>query len=492
MKRYMDSINEIGSEKIDMMLAEFFYGCNVPFSACDSKYFKNLIHALRPSYEIPNRRRLAGALLDKTHEKIEQRNVDLVKKMGKQATLLIDGWQNSSANKHNIVTMLATANDQKVMLESFDTSAVRDTTENLVNIVEKSIDLAKERYDTEIIACLSDNAYNMTSMGAKIGIPFSTCNAHTGNLLAGDILKSKKYTQTMAKVLVVQKDFRRSPLETRLLVAGGKKAVLSCVTRWTSQRGAAESFLKNLPFMKKVAADCDAEYENNKNAIRPKPNVSQLLFNADFVETVKELVDILDPVAELTNCCQKSDVSVADAAEKWFDLLANESHDLSEYVEQRCKKSNVFNNVTLLANFLHPVYRGQKLSESQKEVVNDYILEHLDADALESVRLFTASEGKFDLLFKKNIKSPKTFWHFASQQGHTELADFANKFLTIPASTAQLERMFSNWAFIHTDNRNRLSTKTSKKLVNIYFTLRADDDPIYDYDYNDDDEELNE
>lgn len=474
----MDNISEVESAKIDAKMAEFFYGCNVPFSACESKYFKNFIHALRPSYGIPNRRRLAGTLLDETHDKIVQQNVDLVEKMGKQATLMIDGWQNSSANKHNVVTMLATANDQKVMLESFDTSAVRDTTENIVDLVEKSVCLAKERYDAEVYACITDNARNMTSMGAQIGIFFTTCNAHTGNLLAGDILISKKYVQTMAKVLVVQKDFRRPPLESRLLIAGGKKAVLSCITRWTSQRGAGVSFLRNLAFMKKVAAECDAEYENDKNAIRPKPGVSQLLFNADFVESVKKLVDMLDPVAELTNYCQKSDVSVADAAEKWLDLLGNDSHELHKYVEERCRKSNVFNHVTVVANFLHPVYRGQKLSESQKSEVNDYVLEHLDADALESVRLFTDNEGKFALLFKKNIKSPKTFWHFARQQGHQKLADFATKFLNIPASTAQLERMFSNWAYIHTDTRNRLSTETSKKLVNVYFTLRANDDPI--------------
>lgn len=104
--------------------------------------------------------------------------------------------------------MLATAKDQKVMLESFDTSAYRDTIENIVDLVEKSINLAKERYDAEIIACMTDNARNMTSMGSIIDILFTTCNSHTGNLLAGDILKSKKYTKIMAKVLEVQKDFR--------------------------------------------------------------------------------------------------------------------------------------------------------------------------------------------------------------------------------------------------------------------------------------------
>lgn len=237
LKRYLDNISDTESEKIDLLMAEFFYGCNVPFNACASKYFKNFIRALRPSYQIPNRHRLAGSLLDTTHDKIIKSNMELVSQTDKQATLLIDGWQNSSANKHIVVVMLATSNDQKVMLESFDTSAERDTTDKMVEIVNKSVDLAKQRYDAEVFACVTDNARNMTSMGTRIGILFTTCNAHTGNLLAGDILKSTEFSNIMTKILIVQKDFRRTPLESRLLKAGGTKAVLSCVTRWTSQWG---------------------------------------------------------------------------------------------------------------------------------------------------------------------------------------------------------------------------------------------------------------
>lgn len=140
----------------------------------------------------------------------------------------------------------------------------------------------------------------------------------------------------------------------------------------------------------------------------------------------------------------------------------------------------------MTANFFHPVYRGKKLNESQMKDTNDYIFESLDGQALKSVHLFTANEGTFGTLIRKKINSPKTFWHFASQQGHKQLADFATKFLNIPASTAQLERLFSNWGYVHSDIRNRLKPETSKKLTNIYFTLRATEDPI---DESDEDEE---
>lgn len=112
------------------------------------------------------------------------------------------------------------------------------------------------------------------------------------------------------------------------------------------------------------------------------------------------------------------------------------------------------------------------------------MFEKLEADGLESHRMFTENDGTFATLGKKKIPNPKTYWHYAADQGHEELSTFAMKFLKIPASTAQLERLFSNWGYVHNDIRNRLSADTSKKLVNIYFTLRSTDQ-IPDDDDND-------
>ena len=59
--------------------------------------------------------------------------------------------------------------------------------------------------------------------------------------------------------------------------------------------------------------------------------------------------------------------------------------------------------------------------------------------------------------------------------GHRKLAELAMDYLKISASTAQLERLFPNWAFVHSD---RLSPETSKKLLNTYFTLRSSEEII--------------
>lgn len=131
---------------------------------------------------------------------------------------------------------------------------------------------------------------------------------------------------------------------------------------------------------------------------------------------------------------QKSDTSIADASEYWLDLWNETNAEMKMVVKSRCDKSKVFNEFTMTANFLHPVYRGRKLTESQRNQVNGFIFTKLDADGLESCRLFSSNEGIFGQLDRKKVTSPKTY--------------LAMKLLKIPVSTAQLERLFLNWSFV--------------------------------------------
>lgn len=178
-----------------------------------------------------------------------------------------------------------------------------------------------------------------------------------------------------------------------------------------------------------------------------------------------------------------------------MELLYDGPSKLRTFLEYRLKQSKVLNIVTMTANFFHPIYRGKRLNADQLKEVKNYIFGKLEAAELESCRQFTAGEGVFENLKRKKITSTKTYWHYASELGHEKLAAFAMDYLKIPASTAQLERLFSNWAFVHSDVRNRLSDETSKKLVNIYFTFRSteeipnDDNDTDSYSDNDVDDE---
>lgn len=41
--------------------------------------------------------------------------------------------------------------------------------------------------------------------------------------------------------------------------------------------------------------------------------------------------------------------------------------------------------------------------------------------------------------------------------------------------SARIERLFSNWSYIHSSIRNRLTFERSKKLLHIYFSLKITD-----------------
>lgn len=271
----------------------------------------------------------------------------------------------------------------------------------------------------------------------------------------------------------------------KIMQSGGSDTSKQTKASFASVRNAIKSFIENLPFMRKVSANDvsneNVENEDDTNADAqktkvPKPNVTKMLFDHEFIESVKGFLSVLDPVAELINKCQKIDSSAADGCELWLSLLKNAPSDLKELAEARCERSNVFNDVTITANYLHPVYRGLKLHPSHRDQIEDYIMEELGTEGLESYRKFVEGEEIFQKLADKNVTSPKTYWYHAKRHKHFELSELASKLLKIPASTAQLERLFSNWKFIHSDIRNRLSEERSKKLLDIYFTLRSNDE----------------
>lgn len=123
----MDGVKPAEKDQLDSLAALFFYGCNIPFRVADLTHFKKFVKAFRPAYEPPHRRQLAGKLLDQAYEAIEKCNKEMIVKMDKKTTLLVDGWQNSSSNQHYVAMMLATSDDRKIFLESYDFSCVRET-----------------------------------------------------------------------------------------------------------------------------------------------------------------------------------------------------------------------------------------------------------------------------------------------------------------------------------------------------------------------------
>lgn len=459
--QFIDKVDSQTKSEIDKALARFFFGCNIPFSVVDSDHFKSFIRAIRPSYVPPCRQTLSTTLLDEVSEELLIKNK---KNSPKATTLIIDGWKNSSNNTKNVVTMLQKAGGQSTFLESYDFSDLRETGEMLAEICESSIEIARNRYGSRVYAVVSDNASNMMKMGRLTELWHSTCSSHTANLLAKDVIK----VDVLNKMSSILKEYKHSNLEKALIDNGGTRIILPVETRWCSQRDACKCFIKNLLNMKKISAE---------GYIKVKAEVTYLLYNEDFINEIKEMIQILEPICQLVNKCQKSDFSVADAVEEWFEIKQKmPEHLMTDMIEAAIDhRIQMAGNIySFAANYLHPRYKGRKLNVEQKSSVEMFLLDQLDSEGLNGLNDYEHEKDIFQKLFQKKISSYDTFWGLAETKFPT-LADVAQKLLNIPASSAQLERLFSNWSFVHSSLRNRLSPEKSSKLMYIYYSLKLRD-----------------
>lgn len=465
---FFDKITPKQKALVDEKLAAFFYGCNIPFRVVESDHFKNFLKALRPAYTPPTRKRLASTLLDEAYEKCVSQDASLNPTEG---VLLIDGWKNLSSNTKNVVTMLHNANAEKKFVLAIDLSEESETGDRLTEIVKSSRKVCKEKYNTDIYCVVSDNAKNMLKMGKNLSSDSdfemwsNTCSSHTGNLLAKDVVNDDLNT----KVVAILKEFKRPDNEKYLTEAGGSRVVLPGDTRWCSHRDAYVSLLRN---QEKMSELCLKNSTVKKNV---KQEVKNYLVDEEFLRKVEESIQILDPICQLVNKAQNSCTTLSEIIELWLDLKCPVP-EYEEYYEGR--KKMAITDVGLAAFMLDPKFIEEvsiKLTAEQRSKGKKFIMANLDSEGLTSYAMYLEKEGIFKTLFeKKCTDNPRTFWTLVKEE-HPNLAKLGLKLSKIPASSAQLERVFSNWSFIHNATRNRLCFERSTKLVHMYYSLKMSD-----------------
>lgn len=464
-KSFLDNLPKKEEGEINELMGKFFYGCNIPFSVIDSDPFKTFIKKLRPAYaeKMPGRKSLSTTMLDNEYQKQIQRGSSLI---GPESVLLIDGWKNTSSNCKTVTTMLHNSTGEQIFLNAWNLSGESETGDRLSAIVDESIDQAKKTYNTTVYAVVSDNAASMLKMGRTVSIWHSNCSAHTANLLAKDILDKK----LVEKVTSILKEFRHVDLETSILAKGGTKIKIPIETRWCSHRDSFDCLKKNLHHMRQVVAD--------PKFTKIKQNTKQLIFDDSFIDQVGENIELLDPICTLINKAQDPKCSIADVADIWLSIQPPSCFEhLKDTFKSRATQA--LNIYVLCAFYLHPFYKNEKLNSEQMNSINDFLMDTLNAEGLREWDLFIRREGYFNLLMIKNVNDPYLFWRMASLK-YPNISKLALQLLSIPASSAQIERVFSNWSYVHSNSRNRLTFERSKKLVHVYHNLKINDSNLSD------------
>ena len=174
--------------QLDLQIARFFYACNIPFNIAQHKEFKAMISLLRPGYSPPNRKILAGNLLNTVHERINEHICEQTR--GKEVTLIQDGW--SDIHNNPVIATSIHTGSKSYFLNAVDTGANKKTASFCAELFQSAISEAEAKFDCRTIGVVTDNERKMESMSRKLcevdnSLITYGCSSHLLNLLGQDV-----------------------------------------------------------------------------------------------------------------------------------------------------------------------------------------------------------------------------------------------------------------------------------------------------------------
>lgn len=439
--------------EIDIALSKLFFGCNLPFSVVESQYFKDFLKTLNDEYVPPGAKRLKTTLLDSIYSKLRSNQAS---KLPRRGILMLDGWKNSSNNTKQVAVMVKPQFEKELFLKSFDFSSKSADHVALLEAVTEASTMSEKEFNIIPYAFCSDNAAAEVKTGKMSRLISYTCHSHTGNLYLKDIHNEELFS----KVHEIMIQFRQSSLETQLKNLGGSSIYLANATRWKGERDEQECFLRNLPFMKTILKTASSSIIRKELALR--------VFDKKFELDVKTEVENLSPICDFIDFAQAKNCSLAESTHKWLELNAPRYHKSAKNIrdEMICKSP------ALIAYALHPKLKGELMNAEMKTRVELEIWSNGRCeDRLEEYHKFKNGTGLYgdkDAL----ALDPETYWNLMCSSSKN-LSDFALDYISLPSSTASLERVFSMWSFVHSKSRNRLSCEKSEKLLYCYHTLHT-------------------
>lgn len=159
---------------------------------------------LKPSYEPPTRKSLAGSLLDDAYAHTKQQMDCIIAKAAGQLTLVSDSWSNQRSE--SVTNYLVTSRQHSIFVGSEVLGAERHTAEVVARGLSNTIEqLGGAR---AVVAVTTDNAANMRAAWPELekrypGLLTLGCASHTVNLLVENILKLSSLNTTLNAAISV-------------------------------------------------------------------------------------------------------------------------------------------------------------------------------------------------------------------------------------------------------------------------------------------------
>jgi hypothetical protein len=215
----------------------------------------------------------------------------------------------------------------------------------------------------------------------------------------------------------------------------------------------------------------------------------------EFWSNLNIIDRIIGPIADGIAILESDTSSIADllhifrSIETKLNEVCNDEgleEDVSNAIYFAIKKRKEFlvTDAHLLANMLHPVYRGVDFEDLERFKANNYFEEYLKKKnfwddisirntILESFTSFKIKSGFFTLETSRKSASLVSSIHWwQSMTEYRSVYDLSKIALTLLSYPSSVERIFSKQALIHTKQRNRLSNERVEKLLAVENSLQ--------------------
>lgn len=190
----------------------------------------------------------------------------------------------------------------------------------------------------------------------------------------------------------------------------------------------------------------------------------------------------LKPISASLDRLQADHALLADVVREFIILETDDNlKPHKKLILQR--KLNCVTPAHFCAYILHPKYMGENLKAEEEELARQWIINEIDENFLILIINFKAQVDPFPKsYFLESVRTsvkPHVWWSSLTAVDK-KFTTFASHLQTCVASSAGIERIFSNFSFVQTKLRNRLGLETASKLVTCYkmlnFKTKQDDD----------------
>lgn len=409
----MDGINSKQPAEICDILDEkigLFFTTGVPFLKVESFFFIDLIRTClsidpkKLEYPVPCRRTLSRTIIPRIHKRVASEKRKVLENTN--SVIIMDGWKSSSNNRKYLTFSLRNFKVHNTYLTFSDFTQKTEDQVTVGKAVVEAIKLAKEKYNTNVFAAVTDND-NKAKAGVRTGsfmlreedsadlLFLSTCYSHSANLLIKAIVP-KDFLDLLKEVVSA---FSEPRLQSFIQDHGGVKLKNYPDTRFCFARLTIQTIVKSLKALKSVC-------EKFPDKIPVK--IKDLIHDSNFVRRLLDMTRTLDPICKLINRCQHPSVNVAEGTELWLSLQLD-THQFDEEVQERL--DSAISEVGYAANFMHPIYKGSKFDANgdQQTCALNFLNTHLNDDGKLELTQYLQERETYDMGADR-FKDLYNFW----------------------------------------------------------------------------------